>query len=48
VLVAAGHNIRLLLRAMVAFLRQLLGWLLAFIAPKIDDHDAGPAMPAAA
>jgi IS5 family transposase len=48
VLVAAGHNIRLLLRAMVAFLRQLLGRLLAFIGGGIDRQHAGAAMPAAA
>lgn len=48
VLVAAGHNIRLLLRAMVAFLRQLLGRLLAFIRAGIADQHAGAAMPTAA
>jgi IS5 family transposase len=48
VLVAAGHNIRLLLRAMAAFLRQLLGRLLAVSGAGIDHRDAGTAIPAAA
>ncbi|MFW6039233.1 MAG: IS5 family transposase [bacterium] len=48
VLVAAGHNIRLLLRAMAALLRQLLGRLLAFIRTEIAHRDARAAIPATA
>ncbi|MQM38648.1 hypothetical protein KBTX_02661 [wastewater metagenome] len=47
-LVAAGHNIRLLLRAMAALLRQLLGRLLVFLGAGIDHQDARAAIPTAA
>jgi len=48
VLVAAGHNIRLLLRAMAALLRQLLVRLLAPSGAGTHAQDAEPAIPAAA
>ena len=48
VLVAAGHNIRLLLRAIAALLRQLFRRLLTMIGVGIQDQDFDPSMRAIA
>ena len=48
VLVAAGHNIRLLLRAMATLLRQLLRRLVLMIGAGIKVQDFDPLMKAAA
>jgi len=48
VLVAAGHNIRLLLRAMAALLRRILGRLLDASKLGIRNQDRNPVMPVTA
>ena len=48
VLVAAGHNIRLLLRAMAALLRRILQRLLGAFDTGIRNHNPEPGMRAAA
>ena len=48
VMVAAGHNIRLLLRAMADLLCQLLGRLLVIIGAGIQNRGFAPSMQAVA
>ena len=45
-LVAAGHNIRLLLRAMATLLRQLLHRLLVVLGTGIQDRELDPSIQA--